>query len=371
MPTTVERIVINEIDQSQGRVVLDDQYNVLIISESFTDKNDTKLYTDAEEFTSVYGTTLANDKVALISAQDFINLGLGVYVSNEDNCQQFKDKYRFDVLFIYDTRKGESLEVDTITSLLSARLDCIYLPADFSKTKDECATYDEKTGVYTDGNFSYMLGKCSTVKSGSCSAYYAPAVTVSNVEFPGSYAFLRNFANSIGAGTPCWYAIAGINRGLLSYVSGTSREIDDEEALECQDKAKSNYNPIVNLSSTYGNVIWGQRTMQAENTSLKSMNVRIMSCMIKKRIFNISLNLLFEMNDLALWNEFRGLLTPYLNQIKFGRGLHDFDIIMDQKTQESVDEMTVKGVVRIQPTRSAEYFDIDFVLTSQGAEVEE
>lgn len=350
--SAIERIIINEKDQSQSRPVLSDVFNVLVLEDSIFTTLDTVLYEDSEDFKKQY----TADQPLFDAICDLIDLGLGVYVTNITNLLTFKDKYRFDFAFLMDCNTTRE-DIGDINTLIAARKDFLYLPQDFAESR----TGSEELAAH----FSKMAQP-------SYGALYSPAVKYSKtLTLPASYCFLRNFATSVGNGNPAWYAIAGVNRGLVNYIDGTIREIDEDEMNECQDKdqsAKSNYNPIINLNNTYGNTIYGQRTLQKENTSLRSVNVRIISNMIKKRIFNISLTLLFEMNDVVLWNEFRGQLVPYLNDMKFKRGLVNYEVIMDQTAQDSVDDYTVKGYVRIRPTRAAEYFDIDFTLTNSGAE---
>ena len=346
---SAERIIINEQDQSQGRVVLADVFNVLVIDDSFTTA-DPKLYEDSEVFRKAYST----NKYSIIIS-NLIDAGLGVYVSDAASANTYKDKYKYDVAFILDLRADDS-SMTEIDSLIANRKDLLYLVADYGK--DESESKDSAGDQNNHLNFK---------------AQYSPAVVVSKTTVPASYCFLMNFAQSVANGNPAWYAIAGVNRGLVNYIDETTRTISDDEFNNCQDKDQqktSNYNPVMYLSNTYGNVIYGQRTLQFENTALKSVNVRILSNMIKKRIFNICLGLLFDTNDLVLWSEFKGRLGPYLDNMRFNRGLRSYEIIMDQKSQETVDELTVKGYVRIYPTRSAEYFDIDFTLTKAAAEVE-
>ena len=94
--------------------------------------------------------------------------------------------------------------------------------------------------------------------------------------------------------------------------------------------------------------------------------------MIKKRIFNICSTLLFEINDMTLWNDFRGTLKPYLENMRLNRGLKDYQIIMDQATQDEADnDYTVKGIVKVAPQRVGEYFVIDFSVNSSLVNVEE
>lgn len=350
--SAIERIIINEKDQSQSRPVLADVFNVLVIEDGLFNTLDTDLYESSEDFKKVY----TNKDARLDAICDLIDGGLGVYVTSITNLLTFKDKYRYDFAFLMDLATTRE-DTGTIESLIAARKDFLYLPPDFAA---------DKSGSEA---LAASYGKISLPSYG---ALYSPAVKYGEINLPASYCFLRNFATSVANGNPAWYAIAGVNRGLVNYIDGTIREIDEDEMNECQDKdqvSKSNYNPIINLNNTYGNTIYGQRTLQKENTSLRSVNVRILSNMIKKRIFNISLTLLFEMNDIALWNEFRGQLNPYLAAMKFGRGLQDYEIVMDQAAQDTVDDYTVKGYVRIRPTRAAEYFNIDFTLTNSGAEV--
>ena len=74
-----------------------------------------------------------------------------------------------------------------------------------------------------------------------------------------------------------------------------------------------------------------------------------------------------------MWNEFKLKLSSVLNGMKSSHGLNDFVIMMDETTvtSESIDELTVPGIVKVDITRAAEKFNIDFILTPSGAIISE
>jgi hypothetical protein len=54
----------------------------------------------------------------------------------------------------------------------------------------------------------------------------------------------------------------------------------------------------------------------------------------------------------------------------YNDGLYDYKIVMDESTvtTDDINHLRCPGKVYIAPTRTAEFFDIDFIITDAGAE---
>jgi hypothetical protein len=330
---------------------------------------------------------IAKDKgvISYFEAVSLLELGYGLYFVTTDptnshamsTLDTYRNKYSFESEF---ASCGGFADVASIKSALSSfvlsRKDTtLVLSTDFVGTKNDSTIQDA-----LDAANAFAI----TMSNASYGAMFGPWIKGSigvspytlTTYLPADYVYLRCFAVSLAQGNVAWMPIAGVRRGLVSFANGVEYKLSETEMDDTWqniEEVQANINPIVDLNTTYGYVLFGQRTLQKDpNTSLKSLNVRIISNMIKRRIFNICLGLTFEMNDLILWNEFKGQLDPYLANMKYNRGLHDYKIVMDSDSQQNAsNELTVKGYVRIYPVRSAEYFDIDFTLTNNSAEFEE
>lgn len=125
--SAIERIIINEKDQSLSRPVLADVFNVLVLEDSLFNDVDTTLYEDSEDFRKKY----TSDSHIITAICNIIDGGLGVYVSNLANILTFKDKYRYDFAFLMDCAASRD-DISNINTLISARKDFLYLPPDYS-----------------------------------------------------------------------------------------------------------------------------------------------------------------------------------------------------------------------------------------------
>jgi phage tail sheath protein FI len=63
-------------------------------------------------------------------------------------------------------------------------------------------------------------------------------------------------------------------------------------------------------------------------------------------------------------------VNPYLEDIKQKQGLYAFKVIMDDtlNTPDVIDRNQLVGQIYIQPTRTAEFINLDFILQPTGAE---
>jgi hypothetical protein len=127
-------------------------------------------------------------------------------------------------------------------------------------------------------------------------------------------------------------------------------------------------NPIINFRRQ-GFVIWGQRTLQREDTALDRVNVRRLMLYVRKIISASSAFVVFEQNDVATWNLWKSMINPFLEGIMRARGLYEYKVAMDATivTAAHIDRNEMPGQVMLRPTKSAEFVTIDFVLKSTGA----
>lgn len=167
-----------------------------------------------------------------------------------------------------------------------------------------------------------------------------------------------------------WFAPAGLKRGRIT----TALDVEySPDAGERDLLYENNINPIVNFSGD-GVTIWGQKTLQTMPSATDRINVRRLLLMIRKAIAATTRYLTFDPNDEFLWNEWKGLIEPYLDSIKSRRGLYDYKVLMSDDTtitDSDIDQNRMPGRVLIKPTKSAEFIPIDFVLYATGAEFTE
>ena len=184
---------------------------------------------------------------------------------------------------------------------------------------------------------------------------WVPASTV----IPGVYAFNDKVAAP-------WFAPAGINRGGLSTVLQAQYKLTqaNRDALYA-----SNVNPIATLPKQ-GVVVYGQKTLQKSASALDRVNVRRLMIEMKNYIRQIADTVVFEQNTISTRNSFIAKVTPFLEGIQQKQGLYAYKVIMDTTNNGPavIDNNQLIGQIYIQPTRTAEFISLDFILLPTGAE---
>ena len=89
----------------------------------------------------------------------------------------------------------------------------------------------------------------------------------------------------------------------------------------------------------------------------------------RKFIASSSRVLFFEQNTTASRNRFINIVNPYLEEVQANSGLTAFRVVMDDSnnTPDVVDRNQLVGQIFIQPTRTAEFIVLDFVVQPTGA----
>jgi phage tail sheath protein FI len=184
---------------------------------------------------------------------------------------------------------------------------------------------------------------------------WVPASTV----IPGVYAFNDKVAAP-------WFAPAGINRGGLSTVLQAQFKLSqgNKDTLY-----SSNINPLATLPKN-GVVVYGNKTLQKAASALDRVNVRRLMIELKSYIRQIADTVVFEQNTIATRNSFVARVTPFLEGIQQKQGLYAYKVVMDGTNNGPavIDQNQLVGQIYIQPTRTAEFISLDFILTPTGTE---
>jgi len=78
--------------------------------------------------------------------------------------------------------------------------------------------------------------------------------------------------------------------------------------------------------------------------------------------------MLFEPNRQETLDKFSSLVRPILQNVQEKSGVDRYKVVIDATTttQADVENNTLRGKIYIQPTRTAEFIALDFVLTNAG-----
>jgi len=262
----------------------------------------------------------------------------------------------FDINMIVTPGVVRRLHTNVVTNVLDMveqRSDCFYI-------------FD---GVGPTDSVEQALTDASAVDSNYAATYYPWVKTVDvntnklitippSVLLPGVFA-----ANDRVAAE--WFAPAGLNRGgLVGAVAVLNRLTQAEKDSLYEGKV----NPIVQFPGQ-GIVVFGQKTLQDKPSALDRINVRRLLLTVRKYIASTSRFLVFEQNTATTRNRFINIVNPYLDGIQQRQGLFAFRVVMDESnnTPDVIDRNILRGAIYLQPTRTAEFIQIDFNILPTGA----
>ena len=179
-----------------------------------------------------------------------------------------------------------------------------------------------------------------------------------SVVLAGTIAFTDKVAHE-------WFAPAGLNRGGLTSVTEAQTRLTHAERDELYE---NRVNPIATFPGQ-GVCVWGQKTLQGKPSALDRVNVRRLLIRLKKFIASTTRFLVFEQNNAATRNRFLNVVNPFLESVQAQSGLSAFRVVMDDSnnTPDVIDRNQMVGQIFIQPTRTAEFIVLDFVILPTGA----
>ena len=162
-----------------------------------------------------------------------------------------------------------------------------------------------------------------------------------------------------------WFAPAGLNRGGIT---GAVAVFDRLTHSDRDTLYEGKVNPIAQFPGQ-GIVAFGQKTLQSRPSALDRINVRRLLITVKKYIASTSRYLVFEQNTTDTRTKFLNTVNPYLENIQQRQGLYAFKVVMDttNNTPDVIDRNILKGAIFLQPTKTAEFIQIDFNVLPTGA----
>ena len=161
-----------------------------------------------------------------------------------------------------------------------------------------------------------------------------------------------------------WFAPAGLNRGGITQAV---QVLDRLTHAERDTLYEGRVNPIAAFPGQ-GISVWGQKTLQVENSALNRISVRRLLITLKKFIASTSRFLVFEQNVSTTRNKFLAIVNPYLESVQQRSGLYAFKVKMDDSnnTADLIDRGVLYGQIYLQPVRSAEFVVLDFNILPSG-----
>jgi hypothetical protein len=214
-----------------------------------------------------------------------------------------------------------------------------------------------------------VVGVAESLDTNYAAVYYPWVKTIDTntnklITVPPSVLLPRVYAAN-DATSAEWFAPAGLNRGGIT---GAVAVLDRLTHSDRDTLYEGKVNPIAQFPGQ-GIVAFGQKTLQARPSALDRINVRRLLITVKKYIASTSRYLIFEQNTTDTRTKFLNTVNPYLENIQQRQGLYAFKVVMDEtnNTPDVIDRNILKGAIFLQPTKTAEFIQIDFNVLPTGA----
>ena len=264
-----------------------------------------------------------------------------------------KEEFKFKTLVVPGlNQQNHSSTVDTIISNTEVRGDNLFVL--------DLVGYGQ--------NIATVKTEAEELDTSFAAAYY-PWVQVRSAELgknvwaPASTVIPGVFAQTDAVAAP-WFAPAGLNRGGLRNVPKVETKLSKTQR---DDLYTSKINPLATFPGQ-GVVVFGQKTLQQATSALDRVNVRRLLLDVKDVINGFARNVVFEQNTESTRETFVKQVTPYLDSLVQRSGLYAFKVKMDGElnTSDIIDANQLVGQVFLQPTKTAEFILLDFILTPTG-----
>ena len=265
---------------------------------------------------------------------------------------------------------------DNIIEAAAKRGDCIALVDHTNKSDRKLQTEVSSGSVYASLSSYVKKNNMTVVRKGGDSedgytygAMFTPYATYrlstqNNAQYilPASFGYLSAFAASTQT-NPNWYAVAGVSRGVPSGLIGLSQNITNAIADLYQPRNNVAINCITNIKP-YGYTIWGNRTLKNNSAdgdlkALSFLNIRVLTCDLKKTLYQACKRYTFENNTDIMWLNFKSKIEPTLAKMLSGNGIASYQIIKVATTKKA----TIEAIIRLVPIEPVEDWFITIELT--------
>jgi len=256
-----------------------------------------------------------------------------------------------------------------MNTIANARADCIAI---LDIPYSEMASATNITDMIVWRNADLKLNS-------SYAALYAPWVKIYDsyndvlLYVPPSGYVVAQIAYNDYVSQP-WYAPAGFNRGLLN-VEGV---YDIFTGGERDMLYEAQINPI-QLFRGEGIPIWGQKTLAAKASALSRVNVRRLLIIIEKALSIALRQFVFEPNSEITRFRVEAMITEYLELLstrgafQTESGDRGYKVLCNEtnNTPAIIDRNELHVDIFIKPSRSAEFIQLQTIVTTSGASFDE
>ena len=119
-----------------------------------------------------------------------------------------------------------------------------------------------------------------------------------------------------------------------------------------------------------GYVIFSQKTLDAAQTALDSINVQRMITDVQRQVSQIGNRLIFEQLTPDLYVNFTSSVSTLLASVQNRGGLGRFKVVCDRTNNSDldIDNNRMNAKIFLLPVRAVEFIQLDFIITRAGVD---
>lgn len=155
-----------------------------------------------------------------------------------------------------------------------------------------------------------------------------------------------------------WFSPAGARRGGISSAVGITKYLSEADKSTLYG---ANINPVFNVPGE-GILLYGDKTLYSDSSTLSSINVARLFIYLKKAITPIARGVLFEQNDEITRSAFINAADSVLREVVAARGISEYRIICDEtnNTPEIIEAKEFVADVLVKPIPSINFVRLTF-----------
>lgn len=238
----------------------------------------------------------------------------------------------------------------------------------YNSQNDRIFDGETSTGTYIDVENTADSFEQRSLDNTFVAPYFPDIVlqdskTLKRVTVPASIAGFSAISFNDKVAYP-WFAPAGFNRAALNFVSLTRTRLKQSERERMY---QVRVNPIVKFPGE-GYVIFSQKTLDAAQTALDSINVQRMVMDVQRQVIDIGNRIIFEQISPELRVDFTNKVSTLLANVQNRGGLQRFKVVCDDtnNTALDVENNRINAKIFLLPVKAVEFIALDFVLTRAG-----
>lgn len=262
-------------------------------------------------------------------------------------------------------------DFDITLMMVAGYTDAAYINElnNIAKTRGDCCVinsipyYIENTAEYLDNTIKYRKNvlniNSSYIATFSSNLEVYNASMNKNVFIP-SDGYIAGAIVNAARTYEIFYPIIGFKRGVLSNVLDVKHRYTREEMDELYN---NQINPIRFIPGQ-GIVIWGQKTMQAQASSLDRLNARLLLCSIKPRLQRFLEQFIGELNTDKARDALTLMLSGVFDELVAKEGILAYKLSCDPLDPNAPNKLSANVQLAIPP--AIEFVELTLTLTPAG-----